>query len=102
MSASVIHPAEFPVTFPASEGWHVDGRDVTIYAIQLFAAYRLLRLAANGMTFRPATSPVRFFNQTFGRKLSAKRWEEVLAPVVAEVHNAIDFQNADPRNRLRA
>jgi hypothetical protein len=36
MTAAVINPSAFPVVFPASQGWHKDGRDVTIYAIQLF------------------------------------------------------------------
>jgi hypothetical protein len=72
MTAAVINPSAFPVVFPASQGWHKDGRDVTIYAIQLFSAYHLLSLAVKGMTFRPVSSPVRFLNQTFGRKLERR------------------------------
>lgn len=102
MSATVICPEAFPVVFPASQGWHKDGRDVTIYAVQLFTAYRLLGLAAKGMTFRAVSSPVRFFNQAFGRKLSAARWHDLLAPVVAEVKESIAFQSEDPANCLTA
>ena len=98
MSATVIQPDAFPVTFPASQGWHKDGRDVTIYAIQLLTAHNLLGLAVKGMTFRPVSSPVRFLNQTFGRKLSAARWQELLAPVVEEVRESIKFQAEAPAN----
>jgi hypothetical protein len=82
MTATVINPSAMPVTF---EGWHKNGSDVTIHAIQVLSAYRLLPLASKGMKFRPATSPVRFLNQTFGRKLSAERWQELLAPVVEQI-----------------
>lgn len=98
MTATVINPSAFPVVFPASQGWHKDDRDVTIYAVQLFSAYHLLSLAVKGMTFRPVSSPVRFLNQTFGRRLSAARWQEMLAPVVAEVRESIEFQAEDPAN----
>jgi hypothetical protein len=102
MTDSVINPSAFPVTFPASQDWHRDGRDVTIYAVQLFSAYHLLDLAVKGMTFRPVSSPVRFLNRTFDRKFSAARWQALLAPVVAEVRESIAFCSADPRNCLTA
>jgi hypothetical protein len=102
MTATVIDPTAIPVAFPASQGWHKDGRDVTLYAVQVLAAYRLLGLAVKGMTFRPATSPVRFFNQAFDRKLSAARWQELLAPVVDDIHAHIEFCNAHPDNCLTA
>jgi hypothetical protein len=101
-TATVINPSAFPVTFPASQDWHKDGRDVTIYAVQLFSAYHLLDLAVKGMTFRPVSSPVRFLNRTFDRKFSAARWQALLAPVVAEVRESIAFCSADPRNCLTA
>jgi len=71
-------------------------------AVQLFTAFHLLRLAAKGMEFRPASSPVRFFNQTFSRKLSATRWQAMLEPVVEEVRAALAFRNADPGNCMVA
>ncbi len=43
---TVINPTDFPVAFPAAQGWHRDGRDVTLYAVQVLTAYRLLGLAA--------------------------------------------------------
>lgn len=101
-TATVINPSAFPVTFPASQDWHRDGRDVTMYAAQLFTAYHLLGLAVKGMTFRPVSSPVRFLNQTFDRKLSAARWQELLAPVVEHVRESIAFCSADPNNCLTA
>ena len=79
---AVIHPTDAPVVF---EGWHKDGSDVTLYAVQVLSAYRLLGLAVKGMTFRPATSPVRFLNQAFGRKLSAAKWQGLLAPVAEQI-----------------
>ena len=82
MTATVIQPTAIPVVF---EGWHKNGSDVTLYAVQVLSAYRMLGLAVKGMTFRPATSPVRFLNQAFGRKLSAARWQELLTPVVAQI-----------------
>lgn len=102
MTATVIDPTAIPVVFPASQGWHKDGRDVTLYAVQVLAAYRLLGLAVKGMTFRPATSPVRFFNQAFDRKMSAAGWQELLAPVVDDIHAHIEFRNAHPDNCLTA
>ena len=82
MTATVINPTAIPVVF---EGWHKNGSDVTLYAVQVLSAYRMLSLAVKGMTFRPATSPVRFLNQAFGRKLSAARWQELLTPVVEQI-----------------
>ena len=82
MTATVINPSASPVVF---EGWHKDGRDVTLYAVQVLTAYRLLGLAVKGMTFRPASSPIRFFNQAFGRKLSAVKWQDLLTPVVEQI-----------------
>jgi len=82
MTATVINPTAIPVVF---EGWHKNGSDVTLYAVQVLSAYRMLGLAVKGMTFRPATSPVRFLNQAFGRKLSAARWQELLTPVVEQI-----------------
>jgi hypothetical protein len=102
MSSFVVCPDECPITFPASEGWHKDDRDVTMSAVQLFTAFHLLKLAAKGMEFRPASSPVRFFNQTFGRKLSATRWQAILGPVVEEVREALAFRNENPGNCLTA
>jgi hypothetical protein len=99
---TVINPTDFPVAFPASQGWHKDGRDVTLYAVQVLTAYRLLGLAAKGMTFRPASSPVRFLNQTFDRKLSAARWQELLESVVEDIHAALEFRSQDPGNCLTA
>jgi hypothetical protein len=98
---TVINPTNFPVAFPASQGWHKDGRDVTLYAVQVLTAYRLLGLAAKGMTFRPASSPVRFLNQTFDRELSAARWQELLESVVEDIHAALEFCQ-DPNNCLTA
>jgi len=97
-----FNPSNFPVVFPASQDWHKDGRDVTMYAAQLFTAYSLLGLAVKGMTFRPVSSPVRFLNRTFDRKFSAARWQALLAPVVVEVRESIAFCSADPRNCLTA
>jgi hypothetical protein len=97
-----FNPSNFPVVFPASQDWHKDGRDVTMYAAQLFTAYSLLGLAVKGMTFRPVSSPVRFLNRTFERKLSAARWQQLLAPVVEQVRESIAFCSADPRNCLTA
>jgi hypothetical protein len=102
MTATVIDPTAIPVAFPASQGWHKDGRDVTLYAVQVLTAYRLLGLAAKGMTFRPASSPVRFLNQTFDRKLSAARWQELLAPVVQNIHEHLEFRAQHPDNCLTA
>ena len=82
MTATVIQPTAIPVVF---EGWHKNGSDVTLYAVQVLSSYRMLGLAVKGMTFRPATSPVRFLNQAFGRKLSAARWQELLTPVVEQI-----------------
>jgi hypothetical protein len=100
--STVINPTDFPVAFPASQGWHKDGRDVTLYAVQVLTAYRLLGLAAKGMTFRPASSPVRFLNQTFDRKLSAARWQELLESVVEDIHAALEFRSQNPDNCLTA
>lgn len=99
MTATVIHPTEFRVVF-----WdlHKDGRDVTLCAVQVLAAYRLLGLAVKGMTFRPETSPVRFFNRVFDRKYSAARWQELLAPRVEDIHAHIEFCSAHPGNCLTA
>jgi hypothetical protein len=97
-----FNPSDFPVVFPASQDWHKDGRDVTMYAAQLFTAYSLLGLAVKGMTFRPVSSPVRFLNRTFDRKFSAARWQQLLAPVVEQVRESIAFCSADPRNCLTA
>lgn len=102
MPGFVVCPDQFPVTFPASQGWHKDGRDVTISAVQLFSAFHLLKLAAKGPGFRPASSPVRFLNQTFGRKLSATSWQAMLEPVVEEVRAALAFRNENPGNCLTA
>ena len=82
MTTTVIDPTAFPVVF---EGWHKDGSDVTLYAIQVLSAYRMLSLAVKGMKFKPATSPVRFLNQAFGCKLPAHVWQARLAPVVAQI-----------------
>jgi len=73
-----------------------------MYAVQLLTAYNLLKLAVKGMTFRPASSPVRFLNQAFGRRLSASKWQTILAPVVAEVRESIEFHNADQGNCVTA
>jgi hypothetical protein len=82
MTATVIQPTAIPVVF---EGWHKNGSDVTLYAVQVLTSYRMLGLAAKGMTFRQGTSPVRFLNQAFGRKLSATKWQDLLAPVVEQI-----------------
>ena len=82
MTASVINPSAFPVVF---EGWHKDGSDVTMYAVQVLTAYRMLSLAAKGMTFRPGTSPVSFLNRAFGRRQTAQQWQARLAPVVEQI-----------------
>ena len=49
MTATVIDPTAIPVVF---EGWHRDGSDVTLYAVQVLAAYRMLGLAAKGFKFK--------------------------------------------------
>jgi hypothetical protein len=85
MSATVIDPAAMPVVF---EGWHKDGSDVTLHAIQVVSAYRLLPLAVKGMKFGRGTSPVRFLNQAFGCKLPAHVWQARLAPVIDQIHAA--------------
>lgn len=99
---TVINPTDFPVVFPAAQGWHRDGRDVTLYAVQVLTAYRLLGLAAKGMTFRPVSSPVRFLNTAFDRKFSAARWQELLEPVVEHIHECIEFRSQHPDNCLTA
>ena len=99
---TVIHPTDIPVAFPASDGWHRDGRDVTLYAVQVLTAYRLIRLSLKGMGFRPASNPVRFLNQAFDRKWSAARWQELLEPVVEQIHECIEFRSQHPDNCLTA
>lgn len=82
MSATVIDPTAIPVVF---EGWHRDGSDVTLYAVQVLAAYRMLPLAVKGMKFRAGSSPVTFLNRAFGCKLSAAIWQARLEPVAEQI-----------------
>jgi uncharacterized C2H2 Zn-finger protein len=79
MSCTVINPSQSYILF---EGWHKTGRDVKLPEISVRAAFRLLNLSRAGMTFRPQTDPVRYLNRAFGQRFTAKRWIELLAPVV--------------------
>lgn len=82
MSATVIDPTASPVVF---EGWHRDGSDVTLYAVQVLTAYRMLPLASKGLKFRGG-GPVQFLNKAFGTRQPAHVWEARLAPVVEQIH----------------
>jgi len=81
---AVIEPSQHPVIFDSS--WHSQGREVTLYSVQILTSYHMLPLAAKGMRFKNG-GPVKFLNLTFKRKLSAEKWLEVLRPVVNQIRS---------------